>query len=58
MTLAPLIRWHGEYISADKLIRHYRAMAHRQPNSARFWRGLCSQVVALAREQREVRRAA
>jgi hypothetical protein len=56
--MSNLVHWHGDIIPADKLIRHYRAMAHRQPNSARFWRGLCRQVVAACREQSEMRRAA
>ena len=41
----------GEVISADKLIRHYRMMSHRQPNSAAFWRQRVRVVIAECREQ-------
>lgn len=46
-----IVIWRGEEFNAAYLVGHYRRMAHRQPQSASFWRGLAHQVIAEARGQ-------
>lgn len=49
--MTPTVLYHGEDIPVAKLVRHYRAMSHRQPAKAGFWRTLCRSVIQLYREQ-------
>lgn len=53
-----LIRHMGEWIEADRLIRHYRFMSHFNARSAAFWRQRVRVVIEEVRAAREWRAAA